>query len=201
MWLEPASSEGHLIHVDKGKSPKSLVCVPDTSPPRDVWPRFLCKVDHNDSLHVNTSTFTAIPAPLHYVCPSAQKQCGELWSLPVILKKEKKDDLLLPGSFSLLILSSWFLAMQYPPERRFTTPYTPHRCVLRYYRALLCYKHWTLLCRTRDLICEGLLFCANNVWNDRVVLVRVRLTHMSILGDIYFCFPIPLYIYWHSRVM
>lgn len=146
------------------------------SPARDVWPSFLCKVDHNDSLHVNTSN-QPLPEPYNYPSPyttsalfSEQKQRDNLCRLLMI-----QDDLLLPvwghgkkkkGQLfpHLLILSSWFLAMQYPQEK-IQPLQSPCRGVLRYYRALLHCIHWTLLCRTRDLICEGRLFCANNVWN------------------------------------
>lgn len=61
--LNPYPVKDSNIQWDKGKYPKSLVCVPDTSPPSDAWPSFLCKVDHNDSLRVNTSNQPFPPPP------------------------------------------------------------------------------------------------------------------------------------------
>lgn len=72
-------------------------------------------------------------------------------------------------------------------KRKFCSPQTPHRGVFRYYRVLLRQIGWTLLCRTKDLICDGLLFCANNVWNDCVVLICVQLT-LEHLGRYIFLF-------------
>lgn len=110
VWLKPASSDGQYIQLDKGKYPKSLVCVPDTSSSRVARLSFLCKVDHNDSLHVNTSN--------HHPSPYTTSALLSEQRLLVI-----KDDLLFPmwgakwTAFPFLILLSWFLAMQYPPEK------------------------------------------------------------------------------------
>lgn len=67
LWLKPVSSDGQYIQMDKGKYPKFLICVPDTNPPRDAWPCFLCKVDHNDAS--NQPCPPPSPRPLHYICP------------------------------------------------------------------------------------------------------------------------------------
>lgn len=60
LWLKPVSSDGQYIQMDKGKYPKSLICVPDSSL-RDSWPCFLCKVDNIDSLLANTSSQPLTP--------------------------------------------------------------------------------------------------------------------------------------------
>lgn len=199
LWLKPVSSDGQYIQMDKEKYPKSLICVPDSSL-RDSWPCFLCKVDNIDSLLANTSSQPySLPSswPLHFfpflytktVWWSVQAP-NKSWS-PASHMRSKKD-----SSFPLLILLSWFLAMQYP-NRENSTPYKLHIRVF-----------WGI---TRP---SSVTYIELSVWNKRFDMWRTSFLcqrlewqlsvynpHMSILGDIYFCFPILLYIYWHSCVM
>lgn len=173
------------------KYPRFLVCVPDTSPPSDAWPSFLCKVDHNDSLRVNTSNQPwPSSQPLHILSLlwtktawwSRKMSRNEGWS-PAPHVRSKKDCYFSPADFVIMV-SCYAI---YTREKKISPQQTQYHGVLRYYQALLRYIHQILLCRIRDLICEGLLFCANNVWNDCVVLVRVRPTHEH-LGRYIFLF-------------
>lgn len=161
VWYKPVFS-------DKEKYPQSSL--------RDARPCFLCKVDHDYSLQVNTSNQPLSPPIISALtlrllcCPNKKKNgvmiwVGFLWLgwSPVSHVRSKKNCSPLFFNFK-----SCFLAMQYPREK-LNSLQTPYQGVLRYYWTLLCYRHLTLLCRKRDLVCDGLLTCANNVWNDCVV--------------------------------
>lgn len=188
LWLKPVSSDGQYIQMDKGKYPKFLICVPDTNPPRDAWPCFLCKVDHNDAS--NQPCPPPSPRPLHYICPLLWTKTvwwsvstPNKWWSPASHVKQQKGQLSPP---TLLISSSWFLAMQYPKREKIQPPTNSISGCFEVLPGPPPLLTLNVLCRTRDLICEGLIFCAN-VWNDCVVLVCVRPTHEH-LGRYIFLF-------------
>lgn len=81
------------FQLDKGKPPESLVCVPDARPPSDAGPSFMCKVEQNESLHINTSNRPFPNAIILFTtsAPLSWTQCNKLCRLLVI-----KDDLLIP---------------------------------------------------------------------------------------------------------
>lgn len=66
------------------------------------------------------------------------------------------------------------------------------KCYLKcYYSALSVTMNCTV--QNKQLVCEGLPFCANNVYNYGVVLICVQST--SILEELYFCFQQLVYSY------
>lgn len=201
LWLKPVSSDGQYIQMDKGKYPKFLICVPDTNPPRDAWPCFLCKVDHNDAS--NQPCPPPSPRPLHYICPLLWTKTvwwsvstPNKWWSPASHVKQQKGQLSPPPS---LFLHHGFLLCNIQKERKFNPPQTPYQGVLRYYQALLRYLHWTY-CAEQEIWYVKDLFSVPTS-GMTVLYSSVYDPHMSILGDIYFCFPILLYIYWHNCVM
>lgn len=175
VWLNSVSNDGQYIQSDKEKYTQvfGLSSRHESSSRRSTqlsvqsgsqW-KPLCKYLQS----------TLNPATINVICPLLWIRTV-WWSVstprddggaPASRVRSKKG-----RSFLLLILSSWFLAMQCPQQKIQPLMNSIPR-VLRCYRALR-YILWTLLCRIRDLICEGLLFCANNVWNDCVVLICVQ---------------------------
>lgn len=125
--------------------------------------------------------------PLHYVCHLLQtkKWCDDLSSLPVMRMiscfpcKEQKG-LLSPSFIFFLIMFSCYAIS----TREIKHPANSISGRLEILPALLRYRRLTLLCRKRDLVCDGLLTCANNVWNDCVVPICVR-PHTRASWEIY----------------
>lgn len=166
----------------------SFSCVPDSSPPWHIWPCFLHS-GSSSGIIVKTSD-QSCPCTLHPLL-NTKRECRHL-CISIPCEERNKTP--------LLFFPSWFLAMQYPKERKFKSPYRLHIRVLWGFNQSspsppLLLHILNLLCRT-DFICEGLL-CAN-VWND--CCTGLCATHTWASWELYF-FSKLLYIYWNSCVM
>lgn len=116
------------------------------------------------------------PDPLHYICfffffflswngvIVHFNSFGKGW-LPVSHMKQQTDS-------APTLFSHYGFLLCNPKNREFNPLQTSYQVLLRSCQAFLRYVALTI----RDLIREGILFCAN-VWNDCVVLVCVQLTH------------------------
>lgn len=137
----------------------------------------------SNGIIVKTSN-QSCPCTLHPLL-NTKRECRHL-CIPIPCEERKKTP--------LLFFPSWFLAMQYPKEREFKSPYRLHIRVLWGFNQSslsppLLLHILNLLCRT-DFICEGLL-CAN-VWND--CCTGLCATHTWASWELYFFSKIVVHL-------